>query len=128
MTLHRAIRLVCVLGAAIALPLSANLARVAAKTAMRNYLKSSGDSLPLLTQTWVRDLASGQFQLILISLPIAAAVLILGLWLLYSRRFSTEAASSALTVLCCVGYTIALPFTSVVLFAITLAFVPQGRE
>ena len=129
MVLHRIIRSVCVLGAGIALIVSALGSRSISRLAVKQIIPHSGsEHLPMLTQIWVVDVANGRFPLIPIALIISALVVASGLYFVFSKRPSPQTAASVLVVVCCVCYSFAVILMSSTMLALVMPFMKIASE
>ena len=125
MLLHRIIRLVCLIGASIAPILSAQLCHFVSRIAVKHLIPNSdSEHLPVLTQTWIVGVANSNFPLIFIALIFSSLVGVSGLYIIFSKRFSANSASSAILVICCVGYTAALLMVASAMLALVMPFLP----
>jgi hypothetical protein len=129
MFLHRIVRLVCLIGAATAPLLAAFLCRFISRIAVKHVIPHSGsEQLPSLTRTSVAGAADGSFPLIAVALFLSALVAASGLYVLFSRRLSADAVTSAFAVVCCVGYTIAVALVGSTMMALVIPFLPMASE
>jgi hypothetical protein len=127
MILHRIIRLVCLLGASIAPMLIALVCRSISHTAVKYIIPRSGsEHLPSLTQAWIVGVADGSFPLVLIAFVISILIAAAGFYFIFSKRLSAEAASSALVLVCSVGYTAALVAFGSTALALVMPFLPMA--
>jgi len=127
MILHRIIRLVFVFGAGIAPIWSALFCRFISRLAVKQVIPLSGSQqLPMLTQTWIAGVADGSFPLLPIALFISGLVFAAGLYYVFSQRLSPQAAASALVVVCCIGYALALMAVCSTTLALVMPFLKMA--
>ena len=125
MTIHRLLRIICVLGATVAPVLAAVLTRFVSQVAVEHVLPRSGHSaLPSFTQTWVVSVADGTLPIVPVAALISLLVVGLGLYLVLSKRVSSEASGTALSLICCLSYTVAVIAIFNTLMGTVVAFVP----
>lgn len=125
MIVHRLIRIVCVLGSGLAPILVANLMRFVSRVAVKQvFPHSEGAALPAFSQTWVEGIASGRVPIIPIASVISLMIVALGFHLVFSKRLSSDASGTALSLLCCLGYTVSIITIFNTLMGIILPFVP----
>jgi hypothetical protein len=129
MIIHRIIRFVCLIGASTAPLLAASMCRFISRTAVKHVIPRSGsEHLSSLTQTWIVGAADGSFPLTLGALLVSAIIAALGLYFIFSKRLSPEAASSAFVLVCCVGYTAALVTVGSTMIALVMPFLPMATS
>jgi hypothetical protein len=121
--LHRAIRLVCVVGAGAAPIFMAILCRQFAQIANEQFLsRSAHQELPLLTQAWIVDLAGGNLPLVPVALLLSVVILAAGVFFVFTKRITNETASSGTIAVCCVGYTVGIVIAGSTLLGLAVPF------
>lgn len=129
MILHRIIRLTCLVGAATAPVIAAFFCRFISRLAVKHLLSLSADApLPSLTRTWVTGVADGSFPLMPAALFLSVLVAASGLYVLFSKRPSPDAAMTAFAILCCVSYAVAVVSVSSTTMALVIPFLPMVKE
>lgn len=125
MTIHRLLRSVCVLGATVAPFLAAVLTRFVSGVAVQYVLPRSEQwALPSFTQFWVVGVAEGRLPIVPVAALVSILVVGLGFFFVVSKRVSSEASGTALSLLCCLSYTIATIALCNTLLGTVMAFVP----
>jgi len=129
MLLHRIVRSVCLVGAATAPILAASLCRFIVRVAVKHVIpRSATEHIPSLTRTWIIGVADGSFPLIPIALFLSALVATSGLYVLFSKRLSADAAASAFAVTCCLAYVAAVIAVGTTMIALVIPFLPMANE
>jgi hypothetical protein len=129
MILHRIIRLVCLIGASVAPVLAAYMCRfVSRRMAELIVPRVYSDQLPQLTKTWVIGTADGSFPLMLDAVGVSVLIAAVGFYFIFSKRLSADASSSALVLVCCVGYTAALIALGSTLMGLVMPFLPRATH
>ena len=120
---HRAVRLVCLAGAAPAPLVTALFCRELARYAVKHALPRSGvEALPALTELWIVKVAEGALPLPLIGLLISLGMGVSGCYSIFSKRLTAETGGSTLLLVCCVSYATALTTLGSSLAALLLPF------
>ena len=124
--IHRAVRLVCLAGAATAPLLTALICREFSRYAVNHaFPKTRLEIFPDLTRVLIINVADGSLPLPLLGLLTAAAIAAAGAYAIFSKRLTNEAGMSALIVICCISYCAALAFMGSSLMAFVLPFLPN---
>jgi hypothetical protein len=122
---HRAIRLVCLTGAATAPVIAALVCRSVSRIELEQVFPRSGTKpLPWASQTWVAGVADGSFPVVLMALFLSALIGGLGFYVLFSKRLSTDVVASAFPLICCFGYTTGAMFLASTMMGLVLPFLP----
>ena len=126
---HRALRWVCLFGAAVAPLFAALICRQFSRYAVKHALRRlEVETLPALTETWIAEVAEGKLPLVLIGLLISLGMGVGGAYAISSKRLTTEGRESTLLVICCVSYVTALTMLGNCLIALLLPFLPHGAN
>ncbi|HSH14479.1 MAG TPA: hypothetical protein VLD18_00500 [Verrucomicrobiae bacterium] len=123
--LHQSIRMVCLLGSATAVVVSAVLGLQAARIGVEYMLPTlQRGGIPALTEFWVVGVSDGSTPLLPCALALAASLVGAGCFTLFSKKISSGLMTTLFGLICCVGYTVALLFLASFLLALAMPFVP----
>ena len=126
---HRAVRLLCLAGAAPAPLFTALVCREIARYAVNHALPKAGlKDFPELTQMLIKNVADGSFPLPIIGLLTSTVIAAAGAYAIFSKRLTAETAESTLMIIYCVSYSAALSFMGSSLMALVLPFLPMDAN
>jgi len=77
---------------------------------------------------WIAGVADGRFPIVVIALVLSVLVATLGLYIVFSKRLSPEAAGSALALVCCGSYAASAISLGSTLMALVIPFIPIVAE
>ena len=125
MNVHRGIRALCVIAAGLAPVVACLIARFISDLAVDHAIpRSENDELPAITQMWVVGVADGTVPTVLISALFGLLTIGFGLYVIISKRGSPDFSGTALLLICCLAYAVAIVMVGNTLLGTVLAFVP----